>query len=209
MIENRGAQRALRYLQQSSESLAGMSWMRHTWQRRTSTSGFRVTPIFCVIASTIAFGVGNYKSRATVNVVSLLPADVVARAPTQDDSLYSVVVVAQRSDCSGNLRQLSFLDRTAIARATPHRYLLLAGPPSDTVGLRALLPLSLRRARITVLNSGQRALLNQVGHDESPTMALFDGRNRLLLISATPADPYARTVFVRAVARILSNNPTP
>ena len=209
MIANRRAQRALRFTPTLAMRHLRNAWQRAPQQPSARPRNLRLTFAIGAVVATVTIGIWHYTWSSRPSAVSLLPADIVGRVPTQDDSLFSIVVVAQRADCSGNLKQLSFLDRTAIARATPHRYLLVAGPSSDTLGLRQLLPHSLRQSRISLLKSGQLELLKQLGHDESPTMAVFDARNRLLVISATPPDAYARTVFVRALTRILSNNPVP
>ncbi|MDQ6612269.1 MAG: hypothetical protein M3Y64_07535 [Gemmatimonadota bacterium] len=156
--------------------------------------------------------------RSAVSTAGLLPfAAQPRKAVSTDsgnysspaDSMYSVVVIAQRADCSGNLSHLAFLDRTSVAAHIAHRHVLLAGPAHDTIGLRELLPRSLNGATLSLLSDDQRELLHQLGHNETPTMALYDSRDRLLVLSATPSDVYARTVFVRALTRILTNNPTP
>jgi hypothetical protein len=192
MMENRRAQRALRYF----GSLL---------QRRV----VRAVVGMCAMISLSALAGFGYANNHPHQIAGLLPLDSTARASTEPDSLYRVVIVAQRADCSGNLSHLEFLDRTLVAARIRRKDIVLVGPASDTLGLRDLLPHSLRNAAISLAHSAQLELLSQLGHNESPTMALYDGRNRLLVISATPSDVYERTVLVRALTRILTNNPAP
>jgi hypothetical protein len=139
----------------------------------------------------------------------LLPPIAAINQLNNNDSLYRVVIIAQRADCSSNLNHLAFLNRAAIANHIVDRLILLAGPARDTIGLRWILPHGLEKSRIALLHSEQQKLLEQLGHNETPTLALYDSRNRLLVLSATPSDAFQRTVFVRAVTRILTGNPAP
>ena len=195
MNENRRAHRALRYLRSLWNSLGGSA--------RTAIAGCTGLGVGVLVAY-------GFASNADTASEGLLPHSVTVAARTEDDSLlFRVVVIAQRADCSSNLNHLAFLNRVAIAPHIVGRFILLAGPPSDTMGLRPLLPPVLQHADIAILRPDQERLLRSLGHSESPTMALYDNRNRLLVVSATPPDPFQRTVFVRALARIITGNPTP
>ncbi|MEP6763930.1 MAG: hypothetical protein ABJB66_06450 [Gemmatimonadaceae bacterium] len=163
----------------------------------------------CVVIAVSAFSGFALGSHVTIANTGLLPGSISSAEPTTDDSLFRVVIVAQRADCSSNLNQLAFLNRASISRRITERFILLAGPAKDTLGLRSLLPRGFENAQIAVLQSSQERLLRQLGHVETPTLALYDNRNRLLVLSATPPDAYQRTVFVRALTRLITGNPTP
>ena len=192
MNTHRGAHSALRYL---------VSVLRQ--------QNVRVVVGSVALAAVSAYAGFLYSDSRDHDAAGLLPFDSSVRKTGAPDTLYRVVVVAQRADCSGNLSHLAFLDRTAVAEHIAHRYVLVAGPAADTLGLRDLLPNSLKNATVSLLNSDQRELLQHLGHNATPMLALYDGRDRLLVISATPSDVYERTVFVRALTRILTNNPAP
>jgi len=125
-----------------------------------------------------------------------------------DSTHYKVVVVAQLADCNGNLGHFAALDRPSLRPLLRSRHLLIDGAARDTIGIRRRLPRGLASASLALLTKAQRSLLQSLGHTATPILALYDQRNRLLLISATPAGPIERTTFIRAVTRLVNNDPS-
>ncbi len=122
---------------------------------------------------------------------------------------FTAVVIAQAADCDGNLESFGLIDRGSIKPFVPHRLLLLQGSGVDTVGLRRRLPSTLKTARIELLSKRQRTTLRQLGHDATPTLLLFDNKQKLRYVGAIAPTPMARTVERDIITRLVTNNPIP
>lgn len=120
----------------------------------------------------------------------------------------TLVVVAQRRDCEGNLSFASYFGRARVRRGVVVRTLLIEGRAPDTLGLRARLPPVLRGVRMALLEPREREALRAMGHGATPVFLLFDSENRIVAAIPVDADPVHRTAFQRAIAHLVNYDPT-
>lgn len=122
---------------------------------------------------------------------------------------FTVVVVAQPSDCDGNLGSFGFLGRRSIQPFVPHRLLLIQGSARDTIGLRFRLPPTLQHAGVELLSDRQRNTLRSLGHYATPALLLFDNTGTLRYAGQVASTPMALTVERDIILRLVTNNPAP
>jgi len=129
---------------------------------------------------------------------SLLPGDRGMRA----------VIVASPNDCIGNLHFANVLRRRSVAAVVGSPELIVQGSPSDTVGLRRILPQGVAGSPMRLLGSHERALLHAMGHHETPILLLFDDQDRLRFGTQVESDPVTRVAVARAIVHLTTRDPT-
>jgi hypothetical protein len=130
-----------------------------------------------------------------------------AAAPAPTERMH-VVFIAQRRDCIGNLGMAGVLQRPRLAERIASRTILVAGPATDTVDIRPLLPPAIRQADIRPIATSERQWLRTAGHSATPVLLVFDADRRLRLTAPVADDPASHVAFVRTLTHLLTNDPT-
>lgn len=118
------------------------------------------------------------------------------------------IIVASPRDCRGNLLIANVLGHRGVASVVGLPELVVAGIPTDTIGLRQTLPRAVRGASLRLLSADERVLLRSIGHQETPIMLLFDRFGRLQFATHAKSDPVARTADMRAIHHLTMRDPT-
>jgi len=98
-------------------------------------------------------------------------------------------VLLQATDCTGNLRMLSLLHRSAVRGQLTLAVIWYVGAASDSSSIRYLLPSWTRSIPIRQAPSSVLSELNQLGHHETPTLLVLDQQSRIRFASQSPRSP--------------------
>ncbi len=95
-------------------------------------------------------------------------------------------VLLQAVDCTGNLRILHLLHRTAVRDELRLSVIWFVGPASDSLTIRPLLP---AWAATVPLHAAPRPVLNdlaRLGHTSTPLLVVLDQEGRVRFTSQSP-----------------------
>ncbi len=95
-------------------------------------------------------------------------------------------VLLQATDCTGNLRMLHLLHRSAVRGQLTLAVVWYVGTASDSSSIRYLLPKWMRSIPLHQVPASVLSELKRLGHLETPTLLVLDQQSRIRFVSQSP-----------------------